>query len=359
MFESTKDARRVWIASYPRSGNTFLRIILESVFRLPTYSIYFVEGEAHTDPSAEALDEAPKLPRDWRETLGRAEVSNPVLIKTHDAPEDEAPAIFIARDGAAAIHSYFHYHRKYAFEQPSLTEVIAGACQFGSWSDHYRAWQPKTRPNTLLLRYDELVCQPELAISQLAQFLSLKPEQTRLPAFEELQKRLPAFFRRGQNTDYLSEWSPAHLALFNALHAPVMEDLGFPLVPSSGSEIAVKELAASASRLHRMYLDQLGKLGRAVATHREEVARLSREIEDLSGKVQRTFNPLLKTRWVRLGMAFGALPRIEGISVEGTDSCSSPPSAPARGPKSSDGNKQSSSPGLQPGSLSASNGDTF
>ncbi len=30
----------VWLASYPRSGNTFFRIILNSIFGIKTYSVY-------------------------------------------------------------------------------------------------------------------------------------------------------------------------------------------------------------------------------------------------------------------------------------------------------------------------------
>src|SRR6476620_12183515 len=51
----TKGARPVWIASYPRSGNTFLRIILRDAFGLPSYSLYYMDGGTHRDPSAEAV----------------------------------------------------------------------------------------------------------------------------------------------------------------------------------------------------------------------------------------------------------------------------------------------------------------
>ncbi len=30
----------VWLASYPRSGNTFLRLVLHRLFGVPTYSVY-------------------------------------------------------------------------------------------------------------------------------------------------------------------------------------------------------------------------------------------------------------------------------------------------------------------------------
>src|SRR5262249_53341379 len=121
--------RPVWIASYPRSGNTFLRIVLQNIFQLPSYSVYNVEGQNYKDPSAEALEKAPFLPCNWRKLISNNAHSKTIPIKTHDPPNDDAPAIFIIRDGRAAIHSYYEYQKNYAYEQPSLTETIAGACQ--------------------------------------------------------------------------------------------------------------------------------------------------------------------------------------------------------------------------------------
>jgi hypothetical protein len=317
--------RPVWLASYPRSGNTFLRIILQTLFQLPTYSVYRVEGKDSVDPSADALDDAPFLPADWRTRFSADPDAQLVPIKTHGPPEASGPVIFIARDGRAAIDSYFHYHRKFAFEQPSLTEVIAGACQFGSWSSHYRAWQPQKRPNTLFLKYEELVSRPTDLVPRIAEFIGVRPREGRLPSFVELNQRLPAFFRRGQNEEFLREWTPSQLALFYHLHGAVMEALDYPRVPGGRveEEEVLKDLAASAERLHRLYLEQLNHHGESWKARQQltselrqltsDVQRLSvqagekgRELERLSAEIARreqVLQPLLHNRWVRLGMA--------------------------------------------------------
>lgn len=351
----TKGARPIWIASYPRSGNTFLRIILEKVFQLPSYSLYYVEGDSHRDPSSDALEEAPMLPPNWRELLVPDQKLPIVAIKTHGPPTDDAPAIFIARDGRAAIDSYYHYHKKFAFEQPSLTEVIAGACQFGSWSAHYWAWRPKSRARTLLLQYEDLVSRPQEVIPRLSEFLDLPPQAASLPHFEELQRRSPAFFRRGQNMDYVKEWSALHMALFNQLHAPAMKDLGFSLVAPDESAVgALNELAQSAARLHQMYLEQLSNVGRAMLNHDQDVQRLSREIQELSRQIQQVYKPFLATRWVRLGIALGAIPREPSDEVLALPPLAQPAKDQPAGSrvKSSDGNSRSFSPGLRTGAPS-------
>jgi hypothetical protein len=359
----TLGARPVWIASYPRSGNTFLRILLETCFQLPSYSLYYVEGDRHRDPSAEALDSAPLLPRGWREAIISDPAAPPVLIKTHDLPPDDSTAIYLARDGRAAIDSYYHYHKQFAFEQPSLTEVIAGACQFGSWSDHYWAWRPRSRPKTLLLTYDDLVSTPGRVVEKLSGFLNMVPATVALPGFNELHQRSPAFFRRGQNADYLQKWSSAQLALFQQLHGAAMEDLGFEAASAPGLDTAaVPELASSAARLHRMYLEQLSKLGELAEQRAEEVQRLSEQVRELSRQIEDELKPQLTTRWVRVGKAIGAMKRspTEKNATSAVPSAESP-KADSRQPlgilKASAGNTQWSEPVLRPGPLSASNGD--
>ena len=320
-----------------------MRIILENAFHLPSYSIYYLEGDKHSDPSAEALENAPRLPYNWRESLTDTGNGALIPIKTHGPPLDDAAAIFIARDGRAAIHSYFHYHKRFAFEQPSLTEVIAGACQFGSWSEHYWAWHPRTRPNTLLLQYEELVNRPDDLIPRLSEFLGVKPKAASLPEFAELQRRSPAFFRRGQNTDYLKEWTPVQMALFNQVHSAAMEDLGFPLVESAEPATgAIGELAQSAARLHRMYLEQLSNVARSITDHQDDVRR----VQELSASLERILKPMLQTRWVRLGMALKALPKVSSAELPAWPSGSNGGPASegnANRLKPSDENTQSSS----------------
>ena len=357
MFEfPAQGARPVWIASYPRSGNTFLRIILEKCFQLPSYSIYHAEGDTHHDPSADALEDAPVLPADWRRRLRDSENLPPLAIKTHGPPTDDAPAIFIARDGRAAVHSYYHYHKKFAFEQPSLLEVIAGACQFGSWSEHYWAWRPRSRAKTLLVHYEELVGQPHLVIPRLAAFLGRPAAEVSLPQFEELQHRAPAFFRRGSNTDFLTEWSPVQMALFNQLHAAAMKDLGFELAPSSASAAeASSELAQSAARLHRLYLEQLTNIGQAMRDHQRETQRLAGQLSVLTDWVKTVHEPLVHARWVRFGVALGMVPvpsKPEFVTpaASGIDPRTATPFKPSAG------NIRSFSPGLQPASPSVPNG---
>lgn len=168
----------VWVASYPRSGNTFLRTVLHQCFGLKSGSVYaddFGGSQAVEDVVGHI---------EWAENgtieFGDAPIK---LMKTHwQQPPDLRPAIYVIRDGRDAIASLFQFWN----ERQALTDIIDGRNDFGSWADHVTAWAPKDRPNTLLLRYEDLVGSLGTCIDQIAGFLNLDPKCRALPSRAEL-----------------------------------------------------------------------------------------------------------------------------------------------------------------------------
>jgi len=161
-----------------------------------------------------------------------------------------------------------------------------------------------------LLRYEELVQQPEETLPRVAEFLKCKPTGKKLPSFEELQDRVPGFFRRGNNNDYLALWAPAQMTLFNQLHRAVMEEIGYALVSGTDDCISTAvELAHGAARLHRLYEEQLAKLGQGAVFQQQlsqEITRLSDQLRQVSNQLK-IEEDVLNNRWVKLGMAVGAV----------------------------------------------------
>lgn len=85
--------------------------------RIETTSIY--PGEI------EVFERSPGLV----ELVGHYESSAPksaAFVKTHGPPEDDDPAIYVIRDGRAAIVSYFHYIRNLQDSSVTLERVIRG-----------------------------------------------------------------------------------------------------------------------------------------------------------------------------------------------------------------------------------------
>jgi len=83
-------------------------------------------------------------------------------------------AIYIVRDGRSTVVSYFHFLKEFEPEwEYSIEDIVVGDCEFGSWTDHFKAWAPKQRSNTLLLRYEDMVCNPSSVIKTISEFLGI------------------------------------------------------------------------------------------------------------------------------------------------------------------------------------------
>jgi hypothetical protein len=191
----------IWLASYPRSGNSLLQIILKETFGLQTYDIYppFTTASGN-DKSREIVGNVDEYLDEQR--LSEAAVSDHTyFVKTHDPPKDHAKAIYIVRDGRSTVVSYFHFLKEFEPEwKSSIEDIVVGDCDFGSWTDHFKAWAPKRRSNTLLLRYEDMVCNPSSVIKTIAEYLELPVLSSEIPSFTELQAVEPRFFRAGSNT---------------------------------------------------------------------------------------------------------------------------------------------------------------
>lgn len=160
--KSMKDSKIVWLASYPRSGNTYLRTILWQCFGLRSISVY------PNDLGGNKLleDYVGHIEREQNKPLPFLENDIP-LVKTHENNKDDYPAIYIIRDGRAACVSLWQFYKG----NISLDAVIAGQHRFGTWSSHVLSWNPWERPNTLLLRYEDMRDNLPAVLNTISEFL--------------------------------------------------------------------------------------------------------------------------------------------------------------------------------------------
>ncbi len=159
--------------------------------------------------------------------IQEARQSNDIyVVKTHEPPLTDDPAIYIVRDGRSAVVSYFHYLNDIENVPVSLESVIDGKVYAGSWSDHFGEWRPIERPRTLMLRFEEITRDPGAMISRLCDFISVKPRATRLRTFDDLHNLYPKFFRKGDDASNIREIN-AHLPRFLQAHGPLMQRLGY------------------------------------------------------------------------------------------------------------------------------------
>jgi hypothetical protein len=219
----------VWLASYPRSGNTLLRQILSQAFGLKTYSRYNDHADIGVLPELAAATGHVSYQGSWSTFYARATASPKVIfVKTHDPPSDDAPAIYVVRDGRAAAVSWMHKMKPRQPQTPErLDDIIEGRTMFGGWSGHLDAWQVFERPRTVLLRFETLMTNPGSSIEGIGRFLALPQLAPFTNRRAELQRVAPGFVREGSNEQNIAELSLAQRSRFRELHGAWLSRLGY------------------------------------------------------------------------------------------------------------------------------------
>ena len=208
----------VWLASYPRSGNTFLRIVLHRLYGAPTYSIYDDD-----DPVAQRV--GPSLvgyrPKPERKVM--SDGADIYFTKTHKRRKgDGYRAIYLVRDGRDAVvsHAHLRLSQQQAVDSDSqatfetfLREEITrpyleGQPSSGTWGGNVLSWLGAADTTVTLLRYEDLIVDPRGSIERAVS--SLLPElvpsaDAVIPKFSELHSVDPLFFRRGSARSHRDE----------------------------------------------------------------------------------------------------------------------------------------------------------
>jgi hypothetical protein len=159
--------RRIWLVSYPRSGNTLMREYLSILQGRPQYSVYAgdlvdVAGPRLTD----ALDGV-------------------MLVKTHQMPtEDDDPIVYLVRDGRNATLSFLYMSFLFGGHRFTRLEDAYDGIRFldeteGGWAAHVRsALTQGTRRSLLVLRYEDLLADPAATLVRMTGFLGATLPQT-------------------------------------------------------------------------------------------------------------------------------------------------------------------------------------
>lgn len=175
----------VWLASYPKSGNTWLRFML--------YAYIF-------GPPAASIEVAQRIPDLHRTVPGQLPPSEPELMKTHFMLSDRHPrlqettgAIHIMRNPRDVALSALNYRKLTGEGARAFTEsgylkgfIKAGGdidwlrLGFGNWAQHARSWRTTDRFPVLALRYEDLKNDPAAGLRSMIEFLKLDLDEGKL-----------------------------------------------------------------------------------------------------------------------------------------------------------------------------------
>lgn len=221
-----------WLASYPRSGNKFTQLAMNTLYGVRLYTIY-PKADIPKPIFIKGSDLSKGLPED-QEALAPG---GHALVKTHEFPdsEDRVPAVYILRDGRDAYVSYAHYVMNrhpgdcVNMTYPEVLEMlIRSRGHFGGWSGHVEAWTGRPHP-TAVIRYEDMLADPGGTVLRACTSLgmTLTPCSSVMPTFEEEHSKSPVLVRKGKAGSWREEMPDRLERLFWSIHGPSMEKLGY------------------------------------------------------------------------------------------------------------------------------------
>ena len=175
----------IWLASYPKSGNTWLRFML--------YAYMF-------GPPSASIEVAQRIPDLHRSVPGQLPPGELAMMKSHFMLSDKHPglsettgAIHIIRNPRDVVLSALNYRKLTGEGARSFTETgyIKGFIKaggdidwlrlgFGSWAEHARSWRNTEKFPVLGLRYEDLKQDPGAGLRSMVDFLKLDLDEARV-----------------------------------------------------------------------------------------------------------------------------------------------------------------------------------
>jgi aryl sulfotransferase len=268
----------VWIASYPKSGNTWMRLLLANLFAedgapvdinslaLPgdiASSREVFEYQSLVDSHLLTDDEVDRLRPGVLEDYA-ARVDGERWMKCHDAYgrlADGTPilgraaraALYLVRDPRdVAVSFAFHQSRDLEKVVPELDDAKDAMRSHAqvrqrllTWSGHVASWLDQGDVPVHPIRYEDLLADTLGVFRRALDFLGVEyePEEAaravRHARFEELQRqelekgfkermrRQEMFFRQGEAGDWRRRLTQAQALAIETAHGEVMRRLGY------------------------------------------------------------------------------------------------------------------------------------
>lgn len=204
----------VWLASYPKSGNTWLRAFLANLIAnrpapvaladLPKYGALEADPELYSKIAGR-----PSIEMDFNQLCAlrpqvhaaiAAATPKTVFVKTHSmagaldgvplhTPQVTAGAIYVVRnplDVAVSMSHQFAIGIDAAIDYLGDARAATGNSQLftseflGSWSQHVQSWAAMRGPRVLILCYEDLLERPAKGFGKVARLAGLDADHRRV-----------------------------------------------------------------------------------------------------------------------------------------------------------------------------------
>ncbi len=269
------DLRRIiWLASFPKSGNTWLRSFLANYFQPPgkTLDINSLRQFTTGDGRQDFFDRAAggpfrgKTMEDWVKVrpkalrLIAASKSGHHFVKTHCQvakfgavdiipPEITAAAVYLIRNPFDIAPSYARHlavDMNTAIDRMTDRQAVQGSESriletIGSWDEHIHSWTTARGLPLHVMRYEDMLADAAKAYRALFGFLRMPVDKDKLhrtleltsfkslqnqereQGFRERPPKMKQFFTRGAAGVWREDLTPAQVARIRAEFLPTLE----------------------------------------------------------------------------------------------------------------------------------------
>jgi len=194
----------IWLASYPKSGNTWVRSIISTLlysndgnfnFELIKKVSQFPEKKYFKE-FIDDFGNFNKIKESWILAQDTINLDNQIkILKTHQGKynvgkdsftndRNTLATIYIVRDPRTLVSSISNHYTltlDEAFNFLMTPQIIGNSkrwedketgmkCLLGKWNDHYRSWT-RDKSNLLLIKYEDLIKNPENELEKIINFL--------------------------------------------------------------------------------------------------------------------------------------------------------------------------------------------
>lgn len=163
------EASDIFLVSYPKSGNTWLRFLLGNYLtgnKCDFLNSHLIVPDIHYNPN------------------DVQNLAHPRVIKSHNRFDaNYRRIIYLARDGRDVAVSYYYHYLKFLNTvdlsfRDFLTEFNSGAVNFGIWNDHVISWLDSgpSADAFMVTRYEDLLRNPHTFLEQVLRFIGFAPD---------------------------------------------------------------------------------------------------------------------------------------------------------------------------------------